>query len=99
MRQATVERPHPADTSGVQKLYRFDNGYGASVVRFYGSYGYKSGLWELAVVKFCGPGDFEYKLCYDTPITDDVIGYLSESDVDSTITAIENLPIMLEAKE
>ena len=35
---------------GVQHTYKFPNGYGASVIRHEGSYGYSQGLWELAVL-------------------------------------------------
>jgi len=54
-----------------QKTYTFDNGYGASVICNQGSYGNTDGLFELAVL------DKNGNLCYDTPITDDVEGYLS----------------------
>ena len=63
----------------------FPNGYGASIVRFDGSYGYEQGLWEVAVVTESGP-------CYDTPITDDVIGYQSEAEVISLCQQIFDLP-------
>jgi len=36
---------------GERKLFEFDNGYGASLVKCPGSYGYEQGLWELAVLK------------------------------------------------
>lgn len=48
----------------------FDNGYGVSIVSHELSYGGNEGLCELAVLK----GD---ELCYDTPITSDVIGWLT----------------------
>ena len=57
------------------------NGYGASVIRHRGSYGFERGLYELAVIK---DGD----ICYDTPITDDVLGYLTEDDVVDTVKRI-----------
>lgn len=44
MKKPKIERTHPL--GGIQ---RFDNGYGASVVRFTYSYGFEQGLWELAV--------------------------------------------------
>jgi hypothetical protein len=91
MKAPTVERPHPAGMGGVQKLYRFPNGYGASVVQFPRSYGYGSGRWELAVLKFTGEGDDEFKLTYDTDITDDVIGYLTEDEVDALLDQVEAL--------
>ena len=70
---------------GRQKLYHFKNGYGASVVKHEGSYGGKSGLWELAVL------DAEGSLCYDTEITDDVIGHLNDPQVDQLLNQIANL--------
>lgn len=83
----TEEKPHPV-SPGVQKLWRFDNGYGASVVKFPHSYGYDKGLWELAVIKY---SEDDFELTYDTPITDDVIGNLSESDVVKILKKIEKL--------
>ena len=72
MKIPTIERPHPAGMGGTQKLYRFPNGYGASVVQFPHSYGYGSGRWELAVLKITGEGEDEFKLTYETDITDEV---------------------------
>jgi hypothetical protein len=96
--QPTIERAHPAG-SGTQKLYRFDNDFGASVVRFTigsfgGSYGVQSGLWELAVLKFHGPTlePEEWELTYDTPITDDVIGHLDDGEVEEVLGRIRDLP-------
>lgn len=77
--------------AGAQVVHRFGNGYGASVVRGQYSYGGDQGLFELAVLKFKGEGD-SFDLCYDTPLTDDVIGYLTEADVDDLLTKIEALP-------
>jgi hypothetical protein len=63
----------------------FANGYGASVIIGRGSYGGEDGLYELAVMK-------DGSLCYDTPITDDVVGRLSEQDVTELLARIEALP-------
>ena len=76
---------------GTQQLYRFDNGYGASVVRHEFSYGSESGLWELAVLKFIGPDIDNYVLVYDTPITYDVIGRLPYDEVEGLLNEIANL--------
>jgi hypothetical protein len=73
---------------GTQRLYRFDNGYGASVVRGPGTYGGGSGLWELAVIKWYGE---EWDLCYDTPITDEVLGWNTEDDIADLLDRIELL--------
>jgi len=70
--------------NGVQVVHEFPNGYGASVVKHDYSYGGKDGLWEMAVLK-------EEELCYNTHITNDVIGYLSDADVKSTLKEIEQL--------
>ena len=69
---------------GIQKTYKLDNGYGASVIRHKGSYGYAQGKWELAVLE----GD---ELCYTSPITEDVIGHLTEDEVESILKQIKEL--------
>ena len=69
---------------GIQKVYEFPNGYGASVIKHKGSYGYSEGLWELAVLN-------EGELCYDTEITNDVIGYLNDPEVDRLLRKINQL--------
>jgi len=56
---------------GVQAIFQFENGYGASVVQSRLSYGGDSGLWELAVLKWDGG---KSSLCYSTEIANDVIG-------------------------
>ena len=63
----------------------FDNGYGASVVKGEHTYGGREGLYELAVLGKDG------KLTYETPITDDVEGYLDETDVTILMKQIQNL--------
>tara|TARA_X000001036_G_scaffold163833_1_gene155554 strand:+ start:1417 stop:1677 length:261 start_codon:yes stop_codon:yes gene_type:complete len=70
---------------GIQKVYEFPNGYGASVIKHRGSYGYDKGLWELAVL------DFDGSLCYTTEITNDVIGHLNDPEVDRLLRRIEQL--------
>ena len=63
----------------------FDNGYGASVVVGPYTYGGEYGLYELAVLGSDG------KLTYDTPVTGDVEGYLSEDDVTKLLEQIQKL--------
>jgi len=70
---------------GIYQEYKFPNGYGASVVKHSGSYGGNQGLWEVAVL------NSEGELCYDTPITSDVLGHLNDPEVDSVLTKIFNL--------
>lgn len=76
---------------GVQALFRFPNGYGASVVRGPFTYGGTAGLWELAVLKWTGRGDTDFELTYETEITDDVIGHLSPAEVDELLSRIRRL--------
>lgn len=94
------EQRHPSDPTGSQRVYRFANYYGASVVCFAdadigGSYGFANRSWELAVILWIGKGgigDGGFILVYDTPITDDVLGDLSEEDVDRVLEQIKGLP-------
>lgn len=78
---------------GVQRLYKFENGYGASLVRHQGSYGGLRGLWEIAVIKWIDQymRGFDWDLCYSTPITYDMIGYLEENQVNTILSFIEKL--------
>lgn len=74
--------------SGSQVIHKFENDYGASVVQHEFSYGSEDGLSELAVLKFNGD---DWDLTYDTEITDDVIGYLTDEDVQDLLVRIEKL--------
>ena len=69
---------------GIQKVYKFPNGYGASVIQHKGSYGYVKGQWEVAVLH-------EGQLCYSTSITSDVIGHLNDPEVDNILGKIFRL--------
>lgn len=64
------------ERSGMRRAREFfKNGYGVSVIIGPYSYGGHEGLYELAVIEKDG------SLCYDTPITDDVLGWLTKDDV------------------
>ena len=54
----------------------FPNGYGASIILGFGTYGL-----ELAVLQ-------NGQLTYDTPITSDVLGWLSPSDLPAILISI-----------
>nr|DAF57302.1 MAG TPA: hypothetical protein [Podoviridae sp. ctuch15] len=79
------------DGTDMQHLYLFANGYGASVVQNRHSYGHNDGLYELMVLKDAVP-------CYDTPITNDVIGYLTADEVTEYLKQIEKLPDLQKEK-
>jgi hypothetical protein len=70
--------------NGVRHIYKFDNGYGASVIKHDYSYGGRDGLWEIAVLE-------NDELCYTTPITEDVIGHLSWENVENYLQKIKEL--------
>lgn len=73
---------------GIATRHFFPNGYGVSVVRFPGSYGYEQGLYEVAVIKGI---DDDFELCYDTPVTDDVMGHCDEVDVENIMKEVQAL--------
>lgn len=61
-----------------------DNPYGASIIKRVGSYGMENDDWELAVT-------YDGHLYYDSPITADVIGWLSEEELIDILVKIRNL--------
>lgn len=69
--------------------FTFENGYGVSIVT--GEYAYTSEdkPYELAVLR-------DGELCYDTPITNDVVGYCNEDMVNELLEKIEQLPEPIE---
>jgi hypothetical protein len=78
-------KTHPnGEEFGITSRTKFENGYEASVVKSEYSYGGRDGLYELAIFK-------DDEICYDTPITDDVIGYLTEDGVTETFVKIQEL--------
>jgi len=79
------EHPRGAVYGGIISRIIFDNGYGATIVQGPHSYGGADGLYELAVV---GKDD---EICYDTPVTGDVEGYLSEAQVTDLLIKIQQL--------
>ena len=70
---------------GKKARMHFDNGYGVSVVSHTYSYGGRDGLYEIAVL------DSDDNLTYDTPVTSDVIGYLTEEEVSSVMKEVQSL--------
>ena len=75
----TETRPHPF-LEGEQTVYRFPNGYGASVIPV-GDYQTRVtdlGVVEVAVLDAHG-------ITYETPVTDDVI-----------VVSVEEMPALLE---
>lgn len=73
---------------GVQEVYFFHNGRGASVVRHKYSYGGPGGLWELAVLK---GNEENSEIDYTTEVSSDVLGHLSDEDIKRVLSQIEAL--------
>ncbi len=85
-------KSHPVG-DGLHGLIFFPNGYGVSVVRFkingrYGSYTNNNNQWELAVIF---GNENEWELTYNTPITNDVMGYLSSGEVTNIMKQVQEL--------
>lgn len=78
-------KSHPNGRGGVQAKIQFPNGFGASVVKTPFSYGGSNGQYELAVLGQDG------RITYDTPVTDDILGYLSEAAVNESLQKIQSL--------
>ena len=72
-----------------QWLFKFENGYGASVIKHFGSYGYEEDKFELAVIRWTEGK--HYELEYNTPITNDVIGHLDNKEVMDLLEQIKEL--------
>lgn len=75
----------------VRYVVDYPNGYGVSIVKnvfsngVAQSYGARDDLWELAVMK-------DGSCCYDTPITDDVCGFLTVDEVVALAKEVKELP-------
>lgn len=84
-----LKRIYYKDVSIIRYRFKFDNGYGASVVTHDFSYDHESDRWELAVLRYGRDDDFE--LDYDTEITDDVLGWLTNEEVLDLLGRIQKL--------
>lgn len=73
-----------SDMFGNHKFYRFQNGYGASVIKFINN------IYELAVIKFYNSTD-NFEVCYDTPITNDILKFNNLLYVKETLQLINDL--------
>lgn len=77
-----------SDRKGIQYAICFPKvGYGASVIKLPGSYGYENDLWELALLSNCnGTGDWH--LAYTELVNDDVLGNLTDNEVNKVLKFI-----------
>lgn len=71
-----------------QAIMFFDNGYGISVITGEDAYSDDKHPYECAVIK----GSKEnYYMVYDTPITDNVIGFCNKEKVSEIMKQIQEL--------
>lgn len=77
---------HSSEPGVKQYIFNFSNGYGASVsvVGGYNRYGDGKNAFELAVLK-------HGEICFDTPITNDVLAYQTAEEIETTLNAIQKL--------
>ena len=76
---------------GIKSLLHFENGYGVSVVKHKYSYGNGKGLYEMAIM------NKDNDIVYNTPITEDVLGYLTEDDVSNYMIKVQKLEKKVES--
>ena len=74
------------DLSGIYCRIMFENGFGASIVKHKYSYGGDNGLYEIAVLDNIDGGPIYY-----TSVTNDVLGHLSEENVETHLNEIKSL--------
>lgn len=112
MRKKNLHKEMDHWSGGVQFLYRFPNNYGASVIPELRTAVPQPeivpGLYELAVIRYGGreldgilgmPEADAFELCYDTPITGNVLRQLPEGAVDEALKKIEALEDKIYEKE
>ena len=82
------ERPNLLEPieGGMQYVFHFPNGYGASVIKFFGSYGYEDDLWELALLKETPEGKWELE--YTELVGFDALGHLTDEKVNEYLKRI-----------
>lgn len=101
-----LDRPYSVinQEGSIKQYYKFYNGYGAAIIRnkiknplgdepadIYLTFTNNDTQWELAVTIW-HPNSDKIELCYDTPLTPDVMGYLSEDEVEEYLQKISKLP-------
>ena len=75
--------------NGYQWIFRFDNGYGASVIKNLGSWGYDDDLFELYTIHFTDTVDF-YNLCHIIDEIPSPMGYLTNEQVMQCLQKIKD---------
>ena len=80
---------------GAHYIFKFPNGYGASVIKHIGSYGFSEDLWELAAIKFHGLTEQMHDpdgwvICYIEKLDLNIEGSLTDEEVRKLLGDIKN---------
>lgn len=77
-----VFEKHTVSLLNSQAFHQFPNGYGVSVID--GDYAFcDKGTYEVAIMK-------EGEVCFDTPLTNDVLRYQTPEDIDEILKQVES---------
>lgn len=79
-----VFKNHSLGFDGTVATHTFSNGYGASIITGEHAYSNEDAPYELAVL-------YNNEITYDTELTSDVLGYLTEDEVNEYLLKIEAL--------
>lgn len=74
-----LEHEHPSGIGGVQRIYRFNDGHGLSLVNSEMLHDYDF-AWEAAVLRDVFDDGSFVCIDYDTGLTDDVEIFMSDED-------------------
>lgn len=86
-----LEQPHPSTgMGGVQRIYRFKNGMGLSVINAKVLHSYPF-AWEIAVVSGVRDDGTFGGVVYDTELTSDVEVFSNNADANEFIARAEKL--------
>lgn len=83
MKDLLVQKQVP-DLGGIQKIYRFQSGFGLSLVNSPTLHHY-SFAWEAAVLKDVSEDGQRFELTYDTEMTDDIEVFFSDEEANEFI--------------
>lgn len=84
-------KPHMIGGNATEAKHIFINGFGVSVITGDMFYTNEACPYEIAVIN-------KHGLTYDTPITNDVIGYLTEDEANTVLFEVEELKATVDAE-
>lgn len=80
----TLKELYEQGKNDIQCRMFFGNGFGVSIIRGHYTYGGEEGLYELAIISDDG-------LQYNTAMTEDVLGYLTEKEIEQIVYSVQCL--------